>query len=121
LKFEHPREQIKEAVGGGFVYKRVPDPTKEKGYNIVTGKLSFEINKILDPEGIAPTIVATDATRLAVADVDGIRTLTVREGLRLFGFPENYKIEQVYAKAFDLLGNSVAVPVIESVSKRLLK
>jgi DNA (cytosine-5)-methyltransferase 1 len=44
----------------------------------------------------------------------------VREGLRLFGFPEWYKINQQYSKAYDLLGNSVVVPVIAKVAERLL-
>ena len=41
LSFEHP----KQSVDG----KRVPDENLDKGYNIVTGKLSFELNKIPIP------------------------------------------------------------------------
>lgn len=95
----------------------------EEGYNIVAGKLSYEISHILDSEKATPTLVATDVTRLAVADSKGLRRLDVREGLRLFGFPENYELNDVinYNEAFDLLGNSVSVSVIELVSARLLK
>lgn len=121
LKFEHPKEQVLKKTEAGNVLERVQDPTKPKGYNIVTGKLSFEITKILDPNGVAPTLVATDATRLAVVDTDGLRRLTIREGLRLFGFPEWYEIEQSHTKAFDLLGNSIVVPAVKKVSMELLK
>ena len=116
LKFEHPKKQI---VQDG-VKKRVYDEQAPKGYNIVTGKLSFEINKIINPKGITPTIVATDANKLGVIDNGGIRQLTLREGLRLFGFPEWYNINTTHSKGFDLLGNTVVVPVIEEVSKILL-
>ena len=83
--------------------------------------MSFEINKILDPNDIAPTLVATDVSRLAVPDNGGLRRLTVREGLRLFGYPEWYKIPVKETEAFDLLGNTVAIPVVEHVATELAK
>ena len=97
-----------------------PRKNLPKGYNIVTGKLSFEINKILDPKDIAPTLVATDMERIAVVDGQGIRTLTNREGLRLFGFPESFHLDLPTKQAFDLLGNTVPIPVVKKVSARLL-
>jgi DNA (cytosine-5)-methyltransferase 1 len=45
--------------------------------------------------------------------------LTIREGLRLFGYPEWYEIPTKEYDAFDLLGNTVAVPVVEFVSSKL--
>jgi DNA (cytosine-5)-methyltransferase 1 len=114
LAYEHPKKKL-----GG---KRVYDTDKPKGYNIVTGKLSFEYSKILDPADIAPTLVATDVMRLGVPVGKGIRSLTVREGLRLFGFPESYKLDFLKTKdAFDLLGNTVSIPVVTHVSSYVLK
>ena len=96
---------------------------KNQGYDIVAGKLSFEVNHILNPGTVAPTIVATDANRLAVADCHGLRRLTLREGLRLFGYPENYVFPAgvTHAQAFDLLGNSVCINTIRLVAQRLLQ
>lgn len=119
LKFEHPKKLIREHTPNGVKTYRDYDTTKPKGYNIVTGKLSFEINKILDPNDIAPTLVATDVSRLAVPDGNGLRRLTIREGLRLFGYPEWYEIPTKEYDAFDLLGNTVAVPVVEFVTSRI--
>jgi len=119
LKFEHPKKLIKEQTQAGIRTFRISDETKPKGYNIVTGKLSFEINKVLDPNDIAPTLVATDVSRLAIPDGTGLRRLTIREGLRLFGYPEWYEIPTKEYDAFDLLGNTVAVPVVEFVAERL--
>lgn len=119
LRFEHPKKLVREITENGEKKYRVYDETKPKGYNIVTGKLSFEINKILDPNDIAPTIVATDVSRLAVPDNGGLRRLTIREGLRLFGYPEWYEIPVKKTAAFDLLGNTVAIPVVEHVATKL--
>ena len=121
LKFEHPKKLVKLQTENGISTSRVYDETKTKGYNIVTGKLSFEINKVLDPKDIAPTLVATDVSRLAVPDGNGLRRLTIREGLRLFGYPEWYEIPTKEYDAFDLLGNTVAVPVVEFVASKIVE
>jgi DNA (cytosine-5)-methyltransferase 1 len=120
LRFEHPKKLISEESDNGSITSRIYDETKAKGYNIVTGKLSFEVNKILNPFEIAPTLVATDMVKIVVPDGDGIRRLTIREGLRLFGYPENYDIPVKESLAFDLLGNTVAVPVIKAIAERIL-
>jgi DNA (cytosine-5)-methyltransferase 1 len=121
LKYEHPKD-IQEVVNkdGNKVKKREYRYDLPKGYNIVVGKLSFPINKILDPNDIAPTLVATDMQKLAVVDGDGLRCLTVREGLRLFGFPGDYQIHLPINKAFDLLGNTVVVPIVREISERIV-
>lgn len=119
LRFEHPKKLVREQALNGERKYRVYDATKPKGYNIVTGKLSFEINKILDPNDIAPTLVATDVSRLAVPDNGGLRRLTIREGLRLFGYPDWYQMPIKENEAYDLLGNTVAVPVVAHVAARL--
>jgi modification methylase nlaIV len=113
LKKEYPKRKI--------AGKRVQDTNLPIGYNIVTGKMSFEINKILNPESIAPTLVAMDMRGLFVVDGKGLRNLSLREGLRLFGYPENFKFEIEKNLGYDLLGNTVVVPAIEEVSKRVLK
>jgi len=118
VRFEHPKELI---INNNGTKKRLPDKTKPKGYNIVTGKLSFEINTILNPNGEVNTIVATETDKLGVIDQDGIRSLTDRECLRLFGFPESYRINIKRKELYDLVGNTVVVPVIRSVSLRALK
>lgn len=116
LRFEHPKEQV---MRDG---KQVREPAldKPKGYNIVTGKLSFELNKILDDNSVAPTIVATEADRIGVLDNNKIRRLSERECLRFFGFPEDYQTNIAHKDLYDLIGNTVVVPVIKEVAKRIL-
>ena len=110
--FEHPKQKVGNA--------RVPDESLPKGYNIVAGKLSFEVNKILDPNGYSPTLVAMDMHKIHVVDGELLRPLTLREGLRLFGYPDDFKFEIAPKEGYDLLGNTVVVPVIKAVSSRLL-
>lgn len=124
LVLEHPKDIIEITIQDGRIKKdRKPDETKPLGYNIVTGKLSFEFTKILDANDIAPTLVAVDVSHIGVVDGKGIRKLTIREGLRLFGYPENYNLSMFdnigLSKAFDLLGNTVVVPTVKAVSKKL--
>lgn len=121
LRYEHPKRLVRIAGHNGIsATHREYDTTKPMGYNIVSGKLSFEVSKVLSPDGVAPTLVATDMQKLYVPDGEGIRRLTIREGLRLFGFPEDYSLDLPEKEAFDLLGNTVVVPVIRAVASRLL-
>lgn len=121
LVYEHPKKKVMTVNESGVASShREQDETLPKGYNIVTGKLSFEINKVLDPARIAPTLVAMDMVKLVVPDGNGVRRLTLREGLRMFGYPEDYRFDVREKEGFDLLGNTVVVPVIEAVCKRLL-
>lgn len=112
VKYEHPKKKV-----GNL---RVQDTDLPKGYNIVAGKMSFEISKVLDPKDIAPTLVAMDMQHLFVVDGAGLRPLTLREGLRLFGYPDTYKFDTSIENGFDLLGNTVVVPVIKEVANRAL-
>ncbi len=129
LVYEHPKKKIAIQTDSqtSIVYERIPDESKPKGYNIVTGKLSFEFSRFLDPNKITPTMVAMDMETIGVIDNGGIRNLTLKEGLRLFGYPSYYSLEDFESNekgvrlGFDLLGNTVCVPVIKAIAERLEK
>lgn len=110
------KEYPKRKIGN----RREQDSSLPLGYNIVAGKMSYEVSKILDPSKIAPTLVAMDMRHLFVPDGDGIRPLTLREGLRLFGYPDDFKFDVSVDEGYDLLGNTVVVPVIMEVAKRVI-
>ena len=127
LKMEHPKEEVEVRLEGGAIKKiREQDVSKPIGYNIVAGKLSFEFTKILDPKDIVPTLVATDVCKLGVVDRNGIRNLTLREGLRLCGYPETYSLDFLDEDnkgrklGFDLIGNTVVVTVVKDIASRLV-
>ena len=112
IRYEHPKKKVGD--------RREQDASLPKGYNIVAGKMSFEISKIMGKNDIAPTLVAMDMQHLYVTDGDGIRQLSLREGLRLFGYPDDFKFNIEKSLGYDLLGNTVVVPVIAQVAERVL-
>jgi DNA (cytosine-5)-methyltransferase 1 len=121
LVYEPPKKVVVTPSATGIVRSRQRDSSLPKGYNIVAGKLSFEVSEILDPKGYSPTLVAMDMHRIHVVDGEGIRQLTLTEGKRLFGYPDNYIMDVSVKEGYDLLGNTVVVPVIKAVANRLLK
>tara|TARA_R110000868_G_scaffold175781_2_gene412996 strand:+ start:179 stop:1528 length:1350 start_codon:yes stop_codon:yes gene_type:complete len=123
LRFEHPKKKITtKHEDGSTTSKREYDTTKPKGFNIVTGKLSFELNEIANPESTIRTLVASDVSRIAVPDGNYIRKLSPREGLRLCGYPDTYVIPEIKeSEIYDLVGNTVVVNVIEEISKRCIE
>jgi DNA (cytosine-5)-methyltransferase 1 len=112
LSFEHPKQKVEN--------ERIKDKSLPKGYNLITGKLSFELNIIMDPEGIAPTIVATEGDKYGVIDEKKLRRLSSRECLRLFGFPDSYVSNISIKELYDLIGNTVPINVVNFVTDRLL-
>lgn len=112
LRYEYPKKKVG--------HHRVYDTSLPKGYNIVAGKMSFEISKVMGKKDIAPTLVAMDMQHLYVTDGGGLRKLSLREGLRLFGYPDDYKFNVDKSLGYDLLGNTVVVPVIAEVAERVL-
>lgn len=129
LVLEHPKKKVSITQDGSdrVAFERVPDSTKPMGYNIVSGKLSFDFTRILSPDEVTPTLVAMDMATVGVIDNGGLRHLTLREGLRLFGYPDSYSLDD-FSKTqkgmdwgYDLLGNTVCVPVIESIADRLVQ
>lgn len=111
LVIEHP----KDLVDG----KRVAKETLPQGYNITKGKLSFPISKILDPNGLSPTLTATDSSKLAVYVNNTIRRLNEKELKRLCGFPDSLQLPDGVNK-YDLFGNMVCPPVITEILESLL-
>lgn len=117
LKLECPKKKI--VING--ITKRVYKLDSPKGYNIVAGKLSFKFTHIINPKKTTPTLVATEAGRIAVSTKYGVRPITVQEGLAFSGFPNDYDLASLdYKEAFDLIGNTVMPPVIKLISIRLL-
>lgn len=114
LSFDYPKDLVNGV--------RVKDITKEKAYNLVSGKLSFPFTTILSPHQHTPTMVATDMSRIGVVDGNRVRALTRREGLRLFGFPETYSISDDIndKEAYDLMGNSICVPVVQALCEKMI-
>lgn len=113
-------KDVKELIDMGYVIEKNYDTWPKPCYDVIGGRLSYEFTKIFDPNKPALTLVATEVGKNAVVDGNGIRKLTITEGLRLNGYPDDYKLNLDYRKAMDLLGNTVVVPIIKMICERVL-
>lgn len=126
--FEHAKEEIR-VKHDNSKYK----PTTKKGkYGIYSfqkpdGSLRFHVGDAAKTQiqeafyscldTYASTIIANRTPKLW----DIGRKLSVREALRLQGFPETFKIPVSDMQAFKQLGNSVSVPVLKAIAEEMVK
>lgn len=80
---------------------------------------------LADPDSHTRTLSARyhkDGSEILIAqDCKNPRRLTPRECSRLMGFPEDFKIEVSDTQAYRQFGNSVVVPVIEAIAKKMVE
>lgn len=84
--------------------------------NIRPSKVSFSCS------GISPCLTAkmgTGGNNIPVI-YKLKRKFTTAECIKLMGFPDDYKIKENYSQSYKQLGNSVVVPIIESIAKNLI-
>ena len=84
-------------------------------YNPVSGNMSFEIFKFLDPDSISITLVTSDSHKLGVVHRGRMRHITPRECARIQGYPDTFQHHPIDLHAYRQFGNSVSVPVIKAV------
>jgi len=84
-------------------------------YNPVSGNMSFEVFKFLDPDSISITLVTSDSHKLGVMHRGRMRHITPRECARIQGYPDMFHHHPVDTHAYRQFGNSVSVPVIKAV------
>jgi len=90
-------------------------------YNPVSGNMSFEVFKFLDPDGISITLTASDCNRLGIVQDNKPRRITPRECARLQGYPDSYLLLDDDNAVYKQMGNGVSVPVVKSVLHNLLE
>ncbi|MBO4639059.1 MAG: DNA cytosine methyltransferase [Treponema sp.] len=105
-----------EAMGHGFGYE-IRDVNGIAGA-IVCGGMGRERNLIVDKrqKDLTPTTHIK-----GTVNTDGIRKMTPREWARLQGFPDSYKLVLADTHLYKQFGNSVSVPVIEAIAKKIKK
>lgn len=108
------KERHKEK-GNGFGFQIIGDDDQANA--IVVGGMGRERNIVIDCR-------LTDFTPITAikgeVNKDYWRRMTPREWARLQGFPDSFKIEVSDAQAFKQFGNSVAVPVIQAIGKKII-
>jgi DNA (cytosine-5)-methyltransferase 1 len=121
LRKKYPVKKKTMIKEGKKIERLVPNKDCDIGYELIIGALSLPFSKFLDPKDVAPTLVATTVNKLRVVDGKGVRPLSITEGLRISGFPDNFKMNVERKSAFGLIGNTIPVTVVENIFERLLK
>lgn len=119
-QFGRVDQEIDDLVFKKYANKIIKDD--QEFIAVKGGRLSYKFTSFLDDEGFAPTLTASDMDRVGVVSENFIRKLTKVEALRMFGYPDNWKLcDLPDKKIFDLLGNSLCVPIVEAISERVLE
>ena len=109
--FKHPKltQIIKSLLQKRYLRER------DGLFNPVSGNMSFEVFKFLDPDSISITLVTSDAHKLGVMHRGRMRHITPRECARIQGYPDTFQHHPIDVHAYRQFGNSVSVPVVKAV------
>ncbi|WPO76984.1 DNA (cytosine-5-)-methyltransferase [Flavobacterium sp. KACC 22761] len=137
--FEFPKEDkltktikdviINEKVEDEFYYNEDRYMYKMLQEEMTSDKTVYQFRRQYVRENksnVCPTLTANMGTgghNVPLIKTDfGFRKLTPRECLRFQGFPDGFKIPKIAnSHLYKQAGNSVSVPVIEAVSKNIMK
>ena len=111
MKVHRDRHKSK---GNGFGYE--VKSLEDIANAIVIGGMGKERNLIMD-DRISGTIIESSKK----INSEFIRRMTPKEWERLQGFPDNWTFGVSDTQRYKQMGNSVAVPVIESVSESIIQ
>ena len=105
-----------EDKGNGYGYMVLD--TDGVANAIVVGGMGRERNLIVDKKVKNHSEFRTYPKQI---NRDFVRSLTPREWARLHGYPDSFKFPVSDTQAYKQLGNSVTVPVIHSLAKRIIR
>jgi len=100
-----------------LVNKKINNNSRIIAYEIRKSRCSFKF------DNISPCLTAkmgTGGNNVPIL-VKELRKLTVRECLRLQGFPENFRLKKNNMNSYRLIGNSVSVPLVRLIGKNIIK
>ncbi|WP_331344109.1 DNA cytosine methyltransferase [Cellvibrio sp. UBA7661] len=131
--FEYPKPSGK-LTRVGDVLEANPDPKYTISDRLWNGHKRRKIDNKINGKGFGFGLVNSDSPYTntisaryykdgseILIEQDGLnpRKLTPREAARIQGFPEEFIPSQSNVNAYKQLGNSVSVPVIESIAKKI--
>lgn len=95
--------------------------------NIHHSRTHKQPNRIYSDLGTHPTLSAGEKSGRYFIHTQrqdgsyGVRKLTLVEGLKLFGYPDDYQLVGPVGERWARIGNSICVPMVEAVTKELCK
>jgi DNA (cytosine-5)-methyltransferase 1 len=123
------KDFLEPKVNDNFYYKTSDKIYKILQENVVEKNEVYQYRRTYVRKNMSsecPTLTAVMGTGghnvPIIIDNIGIRKLTPKECFNLQGFPENYKLPDIAnCHLYKLAGNSVTFPIVEELSKRILK
>ena len=114
---------IKDDIEDLLTKRYIQYKEKEDEYRVLAGELSGHFTRFVDPRKPLPTLVATSLPHMGVVEDTGIRKVSLHEATRALGFPDDYKLPDTISEtwAYDLLGNTVAPPVVKLIMDEIIK
>lgn len=78
-------------------------------------------NRIYSTEGVHPALPSQESSgRFWIWHEGKVRKLTIQECYRIMGFPDKFKLLNNKSELYKQIGNSVAIPMIKSVSEQII-
>jgi len=115
----NPKKQPSGLIFIGYRNKDI----RKKGVRHGTEHLSRvhkQPNRIYSSDGTHPTIPSQENSgRFFIYHEGKVRKLTINECFKLMGFPENFKKISSSGKLYNQIGNSVSIPMIETVFREI--
>ncbi len=116
---DNPKKQLSGLIFCGYRNKNI----RTKGTRENTEHLSRvhkQPNRIYHSNGTHPTLSSQEtAGRYFVYHENKVRKLSLKECFRLMGFKDDFKLIGSKANLYNRIGNSVVVPMIESIANEV--
>lgn len=99
-------------------YEKIKDFKYLLAYEIRKSKCTFKF------DGFSPTLTAkmgTGGNNIPILVNMNYRKLSVKDCLKIQGFPNTYKIKYNNQQSYKQIGNSVSVPVISLLAKKIIE
>jgi DNA (cytosine-5)-methyltransferase 1 len=119
-----PERKELSTLSKGYIKKYLREHEKFKQIKDLDYLIAYEIRKSRTNfrfDNLSPcltTKMGTGGNNVPYL-VNQDRFLTLKECLKIQGFPENFKLTNSYSHALRQIGNSVAVPVVKALAKEI--
>lgn len=118
---EHPIRQQSGLIFAGYRNKKIRTNGTRPGTEHLS-RVHKQPNRIYSTEGIHPALPSQESSgRFFILHQGRVRKLTITECYRIMGFPENFKRNKSLPEQYKQIGNSVCVPMVESIITEIIK
>lgn len=106
-------------IFAGYLNKTIRKGVKENSLHL--SRVHRQPNRIYSVLGTHPTLSSQESAGryYILLENNQVRKLTIRECIRLMGFPEDFKLTGGKNQIYQRLGNSVCVPMVTAIADEI--